>query len=140
MSIRYLRILYVHATDRYVFQNVTWFPGYEAANAFVEMRHSQEPFLHLVHPRPAPWHNVVAPIAAELGVPLVPYQEWFAALQASISSGGADEVELMKANPALRFWRKVRTQCAVWDEAYLVRREEIVCAYNGLDRLDVSKN
>ncbi|KAI0758562.1 male sterility protein-domain-containing protein [Trametes elegans] len=92
--------------------NVTWFPGYEAANAFVEMRHSQEPFLHLVHPRPTPWHNVVAPIAAELRVPLVPYQQWFAALQASISSGGADEVELMKANPALRllsFYKQLRS-------------------------------
>ncbi|KAI0764139.1 hypothetical protein BD413DRAFT_673489 [Trametes elegans] len=82
--------------------NVTWFPCYEAANAFVEMRHSQEPFLHLVHLRPTPWHNVVAPIAAELGVPLVSHSEWLSALQTSVDAAGADEVELMKANPALR--------------------------------------
>ncbi|KAI0758633.1 hypothetical protein BD413DRAFT_488534, partial [Trametes elegans] len=76
-------------------------PGYEAANAFVEMRHSQEPFLHLVHLRPTPWHNVVAPVAAKLGVPLVSHSEWLSALQTSVDAAGADEVELMKANPAL---------------------------------------
>ncbi|KAI8995249.1 acetyl-CoA synthetase-like protein [Trametes punicea] len=82
--------------------NVTWIPGYEAAKAFVEMRHSPDPFVHLVHPRPVPWHDIIAPIAEELGVPLVSYEKWASALQSSISKGDPAEVELMKANPALR--------------------------------------
>ncbi|KAH9895845.1 acetyl-CoA synthetase-like protein [Cubamyces lactineus] len=82
--------------------NVTWIPGYEAAKAFTEMRHSPEPFVHLVHPQPVPWHNVVAPIAEELGVPLVSFEEWISALEAGASQGDAADVELMKANPALR--------------------------------------
>ncbi|OSC98632.1 acetyl-CoA synthetase-like protein [Trametes coccinea BRFM310] len=82
--------------------NVTWIPGYEAAKAFTEMRHSPEPFLHLVHPRPVPWHDIIAPIAEELGVSLVSYEQWVSALQNSVSRGEEAEVELLKANPALR--------------------------------------
>ncbi|KAI9056494.1 acetyl-CoA synthetase-like protein [Trametes sanguinea] len=83
--------------------NVAWVPGYESAKAFTEMRHSPEPFVHLVHPKPAPWRTIIEPIARELGVPLVSYEEWLSALRKSISgSGNNDEVELMKANPALR--------------------------------------
>ncbi|KAI0364205.1 acetyl-CoA synthetase-like protein [Pilatotrama ljubarskyi] len=82
--------------------DVSWIPGYEGAKAFAEIRHSPEPFLHLVHPRPVPWHNLIAPIAEELGVPLVSYAEWLSALQKDGSEGDAAELELMKANPALR--------------------------------------
>ncbi|KAH9847100.1 acetyl-CoA synthetase-like protein [Lenzites betulinus] len=82
--------------------NITWIPSYEGAKAFTELRHSPEPFVHLVHPRPVPWRNIMAPIAEELGVPLVPYAEWLAALQKDVEEGGTDEVELMQANPALR--------------------------------------
>ncbi|KAI9060104.1 acetyl-CoA synthetase-like protein [Trametes sanguinea] len=83
--------------------NVTWVPGYESAKAFIEMRHSVEPFLHLVHPKPVPWRTVIAPIAEALGVPLVAYDEWVTSLQKSINGRGTEEeVELMKANPALR--------------------------------------
>ncbi|KAI0332192.1 acetyl-CoA synthetase-like protein [Cubamyces sp. BRFM 1775] len=83
--------------------DITWIPGYEGAKAFTEMRKSPEPIVHLVHPRPVPWRTVIAPIAAELQVPLVPYETWLSALEAS-TRGMADatEVELMKANPALR--------------------------------------
>ncbi|KAI0759226.1 acetyl-CoA synthetase-like protein [Trametes elegans] len=91
--------------------NVTWVPGYEGAKAFTELRHSPEPFVHLVHPRPVSWRAVIAPVAAELGVPLVSHSEWLSALQKSVDAAGADEVELMKANPALRllqFYRGCR--------------------------------
>ncbi|KAI0821733.1 acetyl-CoA synthetase-like protein [Trametes gibbosa] len=82
--------------------NITWIPSYEGAKAFAELRRSPAPFVHLVHPRPVPWRNVMAPIAEELGVPLVPYPEWLAKLQKSVEEGCADEIALMQANPALR--------------------------------------
>ena len=81
---------------------MTWFPAYESAKAFTEMRHSREPFLHLVHPRPVPWRSLVAPVAERLGVPLVGYDEWLAKLASSVAAGSAEEVEAMAANPALR--------------------------------------
>ena len=81
---------------------MTWFPAYEASKAFAEMRHSADPVLHLVHPRPVPWRTIIAPIAEELGVPLVPYEQWLSALEGSVEQGSTEEVETMKANPALR--------------------------------------
>ena len=66
------------------------------------MRHSADPFLHLIHPRPVSWHNIIEPIASALNVPLVSYDVWLAALKSSVASGAAGEVETMAANPALR--------------------------------------
>lgn len=83
-------------------QDISWFPAYEAAKAFAEMRHSPEPFLHLIHPRPARWHDVMAPIAELFNVPLVPYDQWTSALEKSVDAGSAAEVEAMRQNPALR--------------------------------------
>ncbi|PIL34373.1 hypothetical protein GSI_03148 [Ganoderma sinense ZZ0214-1] len=81
---------------------VTWFPAYEAAKAFTEMRHSPEPIVHLVHPRPVSWQSLLEPIAKELNVPLVPYTQWLSALESSVEHGSAQEVEVMRLNPALR--------------------------------------
>ena len=82
-------------------QEVSWFPAYEAAKAFTEMRHSPDPILHLVHPRPAPWSTLISAIANDLGVPLVEYKKWLSALENHVPSGSSNEVEAMAANPAL---------------------------------------
>ena len=52
------------------------------------------------------------PIAQELGVPLVPYSEWLSKLEASSGEGSADEVDGMRANPALRLLDFFRGQRA----------------------------
>ncbi len=83
-------------------QKVAWVPAYEAARAFAEMRRSPEPIVHLVHPRPVLWRTLLAPIAQELNVPLVPYARWLSALGGSVERGSAEEVEAMRLNPALR--------------------------------------
>ena len=66
------------------------------------MRRSPEPFLHLVHPRPVNSKAIMEPIASELGVPLVSYPEWLSKLEECAREGSADEVDGMRANPALR--------------------------------------
>ncbi|KAI0332229.1 acetyl-CoA synthetase-like protein [Cubamyces sp. BRFM 1775] len=94
--------------------SVAWIPGYESAKAFTEMRHSPEPIVHLVHPTPVPWHTLIAPIAAELGVPLVSFDSWLRALQGSLArASDAEQVALMTANPALRlldFYRGLKIE------------------------------
>ncbi|KAI1798469.1 acetyl-CoA synthetase-like protein [Ganoderma leucocontextum] len=81
----------------------SFIPGYPAARAFAEMRNSSEPILHLVHPRAVRWSSIIAPIAAELGVPLVTYDEWLAALVRTAGAEGSDQaIEAMQKNPALR--------------------------------------
>ena len=100
-------------------QVVSFIPSYPAARAFVEMRNAPGPLshLHLVHPRPVPFRTLVAPIAAALAVPLVPYASWLRALEASLAPQAAHadsehEVDAMRANPALRLLDFFRAQTA----------------------------
>jgi thioester reductase-like protein len=62
---------------------VSWIPINDAAAAIVDMRECMNETLHMVHPRPTTWRAVMDPLAALLGVPLVPYKEWFARLKAT---------------------------------------------------------
>lgn len=62
---------------------VSWLPVNLAASAIIEMRDTVQETLHVIHPRPVSWSTVMKPIASILGVPLVPYAEWFARLQHS---------------------------------------------------------
>ncbi|KAM5543039.1 hypothetical protein V8D89_003423 [Ganoderma adspersum] len=92
------------------------------ARAFVEMRHSLDPIVHLVHPRPVPWNTVVAPIAQELDVPLVPFTEWLSKLESSVEKGSksAEGVEATRLNPALRFLSLFKMQGGIADGALWV--------------------
>ncbi|KAI0755814.1 hypothetical protein C8Q74DRAFT_1305524 [Fomes fomentarius] len=84
--------------------SISWIPSYEGAKAFAELRHSSEPIVHLVHPRPSPWRIIIAPITELLNVPLVPAYRWLSALKGSAlhaGSGPAIEMESMKQSPAL---------------------------------------
>ena len=100
-----------------VVQKVAWVPAYEAAQAFVEMRLSREPIVHLVHPYPVSWSTLLAPLAQELDVPLVPYTEWLSALEGSVERGSAEEVEAMRLNPALRLLSFYEAQGGATDGA-----------------------
>lgn len=93
-------------------QNVSFIPGYPAARAFTEMRNSPVQILHLVHSRPVPWHDLLAPIADELNVPLVPYTAWLTALDksAGASEGTASNLDAMRDNPALRLLEFFRSR------------------------------
>ncbi|GBE77884.1 acetyl-CoA synthetase-like protein [Sparassis crispa] len=67
---------------------VAWVPVDTTASALLDMVASAtvEPVLNLVHPRPVPWDSLFAPAAARLGVPLVPYAEWLAKLEAAAAA------------------------------------------------------
>ncbi|KAF8898051.1 hypothetical protein CPB84DRAFT_1748061 [Gymnopilus junonius] len=68
---------------------ISWIPVDLAAAAIVDMRRAENQTLHLVHPKPVKWNTVMKALATSLGVPLVPYVEWFARLESS--SNDADE-------------------------------------------------
>jgi len=57
-------------------EEVTWLPVDTAASALLDMVHSDEQVLHLVHPRPVPWKDIFAPIADRLKLSLIPYDNW----------------------------------------------------------------
>jgi hypothetical protein len=58
--------------------------------------------VHLAHPKPVPWTDLFSPIAAALGVPLVPYADWLARLEVDLADTSRSEVEAATNNPALR--------------------------------------
>ncbi|TDL22685.1 acetyl-CoA synthetase-like protein [Rickenella mellea] len=60
---------------------VTWIPVDTAAKAIVEMRMSNQPVMHVVHPMPTSWSSIIEPIAQSLKVPTVPYNDWLATLE-----------------------------------------------------------
>ncbi|GBE89735.1 acetyl-CoA synthetase-like protein [Sparassis crispa] len=67
---------------------VAWLPVDITASAILDMVGSKtvEPVLNLVHPRPVPWDSLFAPAAARLSLPLVPYAEWLARLEAAAAA------------------------------------------------------
>ncbi|EJF55750.1 acetyl-CoA synthetase-like protein [Dichomitus squalens LYAD-421 SS1] len=72
--------------------------SYPAARAFLEMRSSPEPILHLVHPRPVSLKSLLAPIAKELKATFVSYADWLDALEAIAERNP----EAAQQNPAVR--------------------------------------
>ena len=68
----------------------------------MKLRDCNEPVLHLARPTPVPWNTVLEPITTELGVELVPYAAWLAALQNQLAAEDVTGVDKMRENPALR--------------------------------------
>ncbi|CAA7270507.1 unnamed protein product [Cyclocybe aegerita] len=62
---------------------VSWIPVDLAASAIVDMRRTPSDTVHLIHPKPTQWNDLIKPVSKLLNVPLVPYVEWFARLEAS---------------------------------------------------------
>lgn len=64
---------------------VDFLPFDVGAAALVDMLDASSPthIAHLVHPRPTSWNAIAGPIAAALGVELVPFAEWHARLEAA---------------------------------------------------------
>lgn len=71
-----------------------------AARVITEMRHGPSGTLHVVHPRPVTWNSVAQRLAYFINVPLVPYTEWVAKLQESLTADGSSRQSSM--NPALK--------------------------------------
>ncbi|KAJ7656557.1 hypothetical protein B0H17DRAFT_1265163 [Mycena rosella] len=97
---------------------ISWIPINDAAASIVDMQCAMNETLHLIHPRPTTWRAVVQPLASILGVPLVPYAEWFARLKstAQFTSQSARGTRITAALKLLDFYRLglkpgVNTEC-----------------------------
>ncbi|KAJ3558403.1 hypothetical protein NM688_g950 [Phlebia brevispora] len=88
---------------------VTWLPAYEMALVLAQLRNCEEPVLHIAHPKPVSWSTLVEPIAAEIGVQLVPYATWLSALEQARPTGDVSDFEKLRRNPALRLMDHFRT-------------------------------
>ncbi|KAF4618234.1 hypothetical protein D9613_011556 [Agrocybe pediades] len=105
---------------------VDWIPLDLAAKALVDYRLSGNPgssaILHLTHPRPVAWSKLAAAISRELSVEAVPFIDWFKKLEKAKDSmtkeeEGKDEVDAMRAVPALRLLPFFRTMSSKVQES-----------------------
>ena len=98
-------------------QTVSWVPVDTAALALLEMVQSNERILHLTAPRPATWNDIFGLITENLGLSVVPVDDWLAKLQESareaeqgnIAAEGVESAhvlmqffESLLANPEMR--------------------------------------
>ncbi len=74
-----------------------------------QLRNSDEPILHIAHPKPVSWTAILTTIAADLGVDLVPYSSWLSALERAYPAGDTPDVDKLRENPALRLIDHFRT-------------------------------
>ncbi|KAG1732311.1 hypothetical protein EDB19DRAFT_1912149 [Suillus lakei] len=65
---------------------VNWLPIDAAAASMVEMFNSPPGVYHLTHPSPVSWTTLMQQAARIMDVPLVPYNQWLAALEKRASS------------------------------------------------------
>ena len=88
------------------------------------MLDGNEETLHIVNPRPVPWNDIASSFSKALGLRLVPYSEWLAALESRSATTGTDPAKVKAAFeevPALRlmeFFRTVKSEAS--GEALLV--------------------
>ncbi|KAL4257534.1 Adenylate-forming Reductase [Pleurotus pulmonarius] len=85
---------------------VSWIPVDVAASAIKEMALINPPatgesarYLHIVHPHPVQWNDIMKIISLKVGARLVPYSTWLGRLQ---ESSNTSNEESENANPALR--------------------------------------
>ena len=63
----------------------------------IELRNTSKEFVHIVHPRLIPCETVIGFVSDALRVPIIPYNEWVARLEASPKTDKA-----LCRNPALQ--------------------------------------
>ncbi|KAJ7066919.1 hypothetical protein C8F01DRAFT_1340925 [Mycena amicta] len=76
---------------------VSWVAVETAAAGIVDMSGpaAMNATLHLIHPQPTQWNTLFRPISLALGVPLVPYPEWFARLRATAAFANSPALKLL---------------------------------------------
>ncbi|KAJ6576444.1 hypothetical protein DFH09DRAFT_1149378 [Mycena vulgaris] len=92
--------------------HISWVPIHYAAKILIEMRTSRERYLHLTHAHPIPFSDVLLPVAEALELPMIPYSQWMASLEAAAARESL--------NPGVRLLHFFRTNRAISleDEAF----------------------
>ncbi|KAJ7468444.1 male sterility protein-domain-containing protein [Mycena latifolia] len=63
----------------------SWVPIHHAARDLVNMRDSDDHYLHITHPHPVPMADILSALSEALDLPLVPYSTWLDSLEAAAS-------------------------------------------------------
>lgn len=87
---------------------VSWLPMDVTANTIRDIVLSSSPtpeVVNLVHPHPVPWTSIFTTIKTVLGtdLPLIPFPEWVAKVEALSAGAGADDLQSLPAIKLLSF-------------------------------------
>jgi len=84
--------------------SISWLPSDKAAQSILDAMHgfAMSPsgvseYLHLVHPNPVQWDDILNPLAAEMSCTLVPFSKWLNALEEA-----AEDHKQVECNPAIK--------------------------------------
>ncbi|KAH9912112.1 acetyl-CoA synthetase-like protein [Fomitopsis serialis] len=100
-------------TRRSIAQVIDWIQSDLATAALIDFHKALSPtgLVHLVHPRPIPWHDLAVAISAEFAVPLVPFATWLAKLEEyAAAQGETTGAARLHALHLLPKFREIRLQ------------------------------
>ncbi|KAJ7870004.1 hypothetical protein B0H13DRAFT_2557202 [Mycena leptocephala] len=95
-------------------RDVTWLPVHIAAAAIIDFLETAPgtQIVHLINPRPVTWSTLANIIAADRGVPLVPYTEWLSQLENVAQKQTQEDSKSFRALRLLPFFRSQNHQTA----------------------------
>ena len=70
-----------------------------AGSAVAEIRNTSSNIIHIAHPKPVSWRYIFGRVSQTLGVPIAPFPDWLArleALTASSESNGVTAIALLE--------------------------------------------
>ena len=60
---------------------MSFIPDQNAASALIELRNSPSLFVHLVHPHPVKWNDIIGYLSDALQIPSISHEEWLTRLE-----------------------------------------------------------
>ncbi|KIJ59318.1 hypothetical protein HYDPIDRAFT_118655 [Hydnomerulius pinastri MD-312] len=98
---------------------VSWLRPEEVAGAILDIaftKHTPPPALNIVNPRGAPWADVMVAVRSAIiekkksksdGLPLLPFEQWFAQLEARATGASSEDLANIPAIKLLEFFRLI---------------------------------
>ena len=74
-----------------IIQDANWVPLEVVGSVVTEIRDTPSSVIHIAHPKPASWRYIIGRVSRTLGVPIVPFLDWLARLEALAASSRDSE-------------------------------------------------
>lgn len=76
-----------------IIQDVSWVPLEVVGSAVAEIRNTSSNIVHIAHPKPVSWRYIFGKVSRTLNVPVVPFSDWLARLEALTTSSRGNETK-----------------------------------------------
>ena len=76
-----------------IIQDVSWIPLEAVGSVVAEIRNTTSNIVHIAHPKPVSWRYIFGKVSQTLDVPVVPFSDWLARLEALTTSSKGNETK-----------------------------------------------